>query len=121
MGIQMAIDPVMQDLNRQLDAEAAAELFGYAVGAVLDRWMGEHKRVADALDDIMAESDHRPQGYTTFGDGLAMFAMLDSEADAVRYRATLREMVRAQLRSAAEEEVRRNDARIEAAEEPDHE
>lgn len=110
----MAIDPVMQDLNRELAADEAAELFRYAVDAVLDRWMGEHKRVANALDDIMGGSDHTLEGYTTFGSGLALFAMMSSDADAAAYRATLREMVRDHLRSDAEDEVRANDARLEA-------
>lgn len=79
------------------------------VAAKLTDWLDDHDSVAEALDDLAANSDHGSSGrYTLFSADLARVLTADPatfEVKAARYFVDLREQLRLHLKDAAEAQV----------------
>jgi len=79
------------------------------VAAKLRDWLDDHDSVAEALDDLAANSDHGASGrYTLFSADLARVLtapLPDLEKHAVRYFHALRGRLQQHLRDSAEAQV----------------
>lgn len=79
------------------------------VAAKLTQWLDDHDSVAEALDDLAANSDHGSSGrYTLFSADLARVLTADPatmEVKAVRFFYALRGQLRTHLGPAAEAQV----------------
>ena len=83
------------------NVEEAREALAEREAEIVDAWMADPAKVAEALDDIGASSDTNSDGNTHFSADLA--AMLAATGtDALQYVERLREQVRGYLRRDAE-------------------